>query len=100
MDGCYWNNLDAGSHHYYSHDDGDCDACRAFCDDNDDCGGVECGSNAGYCVWYEIGTCEENDFDWVSAGNSWNDGDYTCVKKPAERNFKKTFSTDLVWSTN
>ena len=68
--GCNWSdyieNQDWG---YYSTTEGDCEPCQDKCDQDQNCGAVECGD--GYCSWWKVGTCSTSNADLYG---------YTCFK--------------------
>ena len=52
----YTENIDFG---YYSKTNGDCTFCQLKCNDDDNCGAVECGD--GYCTWWKTGKCNTDE---------------------------------------
>ena len=52
----YTENTDWG---YYSSTNGDCSSCRERCNNDVNCGGIEC--DDGDCSWWKKGSCHTND---------------------------------------
>ena len=68
---CYWGRYkkfrDWG---YFSRTDGDCMECQRRCNEDDNCGAIECGR--GHCSWWKKGKC--------STHETFDAPYYTCWK--------------------
>ena len=57
---CSWKNYVKGQDwDYYSETNGSCFDCKRRCNDDNNCGAIECGDN--YCSWWKKGECKEGD---------------------------------------
>ena len=58
-EGCSWKdfdeNIDWG---HYSKVDGDCGNCKGLCNNDTNCGAVECGKT--YCSWWKVERCSNS----------------------------------------
>ena len=70
---CPWNNYIQGQDwDYYSETEGDCHICKQRCNNDDNCGAIECGDY--YCSWWQNEKCE--------VGEDINSGLFTCRLPP------------------
>ena len=57
---CSWKNYVKGQDwDYYSETNGNCSDCKQRCNDDSNCGAIECGND--YCSWWKKGECKEGD---------------------------------------
>ena len=55
---CLWENYKKNEDWgYYSKSNNDCKFCQEQCNNDSNCGGVECGGNVNYCSWWKHGIC-------------------------------------------
>ena len=70
--GCKWGDYvkdqDWG---YYSETWGDCEKCIDRCDEDPNCGAVECSKSLGYCSWWKKDKCNRGEATGYA---------YTCRK--------------------
>ena len=56
MRGCPWDEYEENNDWgYYDKNDGDCLKCQDQCNQDPNCGAIECGDH--YCSWWKIGKC-------------------------------------------
>ena len=46
---------------YYTETEGDCNKCKGRCDQDPNCGAVECGESLGYCSWWKTEKCSREE---------------------------------------
>ena len=82
---CPFKIYDEGIHYgYYSKSNGDCDDCKRKCDNDVDCGAVECGKL--HCSWWKNGYCNtyiKRTWNRQKTNNSIR----TCIKLQNSKSF-------------
>ena len=67
----------------YSQDNSNCTQCKERCNNDPECGAIECGGNNGYsiCSWWKFNKCTDKDSPgfFIYATHQYYYG-YTCYK--------------------
>ena len=75
---CPFKNYEEDIHYgYYSRSNGDCGDCKRQCDNDANCGAVECGRL--HCSWWKNGICN-TDSERTWNRKITNTGIRTCIK--------------------
>ena len=80
--GCDWSTKKENTDWaYYSKTNGECMACVGTCNNDSNCGGIECGG--GYCSWWRKGACMSHELKPVEDPSVT-----TCLNTTAGKYFK------------
>ena len=77
------NYVEGTDYGYYSKTNGDCESCRRKCNDDENCGAVECGRSI--CSWWRNGICNTDSERTWNRKNK-NNGIKTCIKRKLSKN--------------